>query len=75
MGQLISFSIDLKKIDRDKIILGKNGQEYYPMTMSLGDKKDDYGNDCSIIDSQSKMEREAKEPKNYLGNGKTFWKS
>jgi hypothetical protein len=26
-----------------------------------------------IVDCQSKMQREAKEPKNYLGNGKIFW--
>ena len=75
MAHLISLSIDLKKIDRSKIIHGKNGQEYYPMTLSLNDTKDDYGNDCSLIDAQSKMEREAKEKKNFIGNGKIFWRS
>lgn len=75
MAQLISLSIDLLKIDRSKIIHGKKGQEYYPMTLSLNDEKDEYGNDCNVIDAQSKMEREAKETKKYLGNGKTFWKS
>lgn len=73
MKQLISFSIDLTKVDKSKIVKGKKGQEYYAMTMQLQDDKDEYGNDCSIIDSQNKMQREAKEPKNYLGNGKIFW--
>ena len=68
MAQLISFSIDLTKIDRSKIVHGKNGQEYFSMTMYVNDEKDDYGNDASVIEAQSKLEREAKEAKKYLGN-------
>ena len=56
MAQLISFSIDLTKIDRSKIVHGKNGQEYFSMTMYVNDEKDDYGNDASVIEAQSKLE-------------------
>ena len=75
MAQLISLSIDLLKIDRSKIINGKNGAEYYPITISVNDEKDQYDNDVSSYDSQSKEQRDAKEKRNYLGNGKTVWKS
>lgn len=75
MAQLISLSIDLKKIDRSKIKPGKKGQEFYPITVSVNDEEDQWGNDVSSYDSQSKEQRDNKEPKNYLGNGKTFWKS
>lgn len=75
MAELISISIDLKKIIESKIIQGKKGGKYYNLTVSVNDEADQYGNDVSVYDSQSKEQREAKEPRNYLGNGKVVWKS
>jgi hypothetical protein len=82
MAKLISVSIDLNKIDKTKIIANdKNGQpfangaKYLNLTVSVNDKADDYGNDCSISINQSKEEREAQIPKIFLGNGKTIWSS
>ena len=75
MSQIISASIDLSKIDKSKIVAGKNGQKYYSISISVNDEADKFGNDVAIITNQTKEEREAKAPKVYLGNGKTVWKS
>lgn len=75
MSQIISASIDLSKIDKSKIVAGKNGQKYYSISISVNDEADKFGNDVAIIANQTKEEREAKAPKVYLGNGKTVWKS
>lgn len=74
MAQLISASIDVSKISKDKLIKGDKGT-YLNITISINDEVDQYGNQAGIYESQSKEEREAKEKKNYLGNGKIAWSS
>ena len=73
MSKIISASIDLSKIDKSKIKAGKAGQKYYNISIILNDEKDQYGNDISVVEGQTKEEREAKTKKVYLGNGKTIW--
>jgi hypothetical protein len=73
MGSLISASIDLSKIDKKKITEGKNGAKYYNILISVNDTKNQFGQDVSISENQSKEERESGAKKNYLGNGKTIW--
>lgn len=73
MAQIISASIDLTKIDKTKIVNHKNGGAYYNIDIFIKDEKDQYGNDCAISQSQSKEQREAKEKKVYIGNGKSVW--
>lgn len=75
MSTIVNASIDLAKIDKAKITAGKNGQKYYNISIVLNDEADKFGNDVSIIAAQSKEERAAKQPKVYLGNGKTVWTS
>lgn len=75
MAQIISASIDLTKIDKSKINNHKNGSAYYNIDIFIKDEKDQYGNDCAISQSQSKEQREAKEKKVYIGNGKSVWDS
>lgn len=74
MAQLISASIDVSKISKDKLIKGDKGT-YLNITISINDEVDQYGNQAGIYESQSKDEREAKAKKNYLGNGKIAWTS
>lgn len=74
MAQLINLSIDLTKIDKAKIKTTDKGK-YYSLTVSINDTKDNYGNDVSCYDSQTKEERDAKAKRNYLGNGKVTWSS
>lgn len=75
MGQLFSASIDLAKINKSKIVAGKNGAKYYNILISVNDQKNEYGQDVAISENQTKEERESGQKKNYLGNGKTIWSS
>ena len=72
MAKLIGASINLAKIPKDAIIKGEKGQ-YVNVTIAVNDEENEYGQNTSITLGQSKEQREAKEPKVYLGNGKTFW--
>jgi hypothetical protein len=72
MSVLINASINVAKLPKEKFIKGKDGAVYYNLTISVGDETR-YGNNVAITDSQTKEEREAKKPKNYLGNGKVVW--
>jgi hypothetical protein len=74
MAQLISASIDVSKISKDKLVQGAKGK-YLNITISINDEIDQYGNQVGIYESQSQTEREAKDKKNYLGNGKIAWTS
>lgn len=75
MAQLIGCSIDVTKIDKSKLVEGKNGAKYFNFTISVNDQADKYGKDCSISLSQSKEEREAKKDRVFIGSGKTLWRS
>jgi len=67
-------SIDLTKIDKTKIKEHQNGSKYYAMSVIVSDEKDQYGNDVSITQDQTKEEREAKAKKVYLGNGRVVFR-
>ena len=74
MSEILSGSIDLSKIDKSKIVEGKNGAKYYNIQVSINDQADQFGNTAAIIQNQTKEEREAKAAKVYLGNLKSVWK-
>jgi len=73
MSAIVNFSINVEDIDKSKLIKGKKGS-YLNLTMSINDETK-FGNNASVSISQSKEEREAKEAKTYLGNGKVVWMS
>lgn len=73
MAQLVAVSIDLTKIDKSRIINGAKGGKYVNLTVSVNDEADQYGNNVSIWQSQTKEEREAKASRLFLGNGKSLW--
>ena len=72
MASIIATSIDLTKIPKDKIISGKKGK-YLPITITLNDELDQFGNQGPVVVEQTKDERDAKAPKTYLGNVKVVW--
>jgi hypothetical protein len=74
MATILSASLNVAKIDSTKLIDGRTGK-FLNITITINDEVDKYGNNASIFESQSKEEREAKTPKNYLGNGKVIWTS
>lgn len=71
MATIATASINLDKIDKSKIYEGKNGK-YLTFTITINDETR-YGNNLSVSEAQTKEERDAKTPKNYLGNGKVVW--
>ena len=69
MATLIGLSIDVTKIDKSKLVNDK----YLNVTISVDDETGAYGNNVSAYHEQTKEQREAKENRAYLGNGKVFW--
>ena len=72
MASIIKASINLSSVPKDKIIVGKKGK-YLPVTITINDDLDQFGNQGPICVDQTKEEREAKSPKTYLGNVKVVW--
>lgn len=69
--QIINASIDLEKIKTAKTWTSKSGKTFVNVAIIVSDNPDQYGNNVSIQEAQSKEERANKAPRNYLGNGKT----
>ena len=72
MASILKTSINLSEIPKDKIINGKKGK-YLPITITLNDDLDQFGNQGPVIVEQTKEERDAKTAKTYLGNVKVVW--
>lgn len=72
MAIIINGSINLSKIPKDKIIEGKNGK-YLPLSITVNDELDKFGNQGPIAVAQSKEERENKEQRTFLGNVNVAW--
>ena len=72
MASIIKTSINLNEIPKDKIINGKKGK-YLPITITLNDEVDQFGNQGPVCVDQTKDERDAKTAKTYLGNVKVVW--
>jgi len=68
----INCSIDLNLIDKDKIVNHANGSRYYNFDVQEMKQPDQYGKTHTVIQQQSKEEREQSIPKVYLGKGKEF---
>ena len=72
MASIIKASINLNDIHKEKIFVGKKGK-YLPITITLNDELDQFGNQGPVVVEQTKEEREEKAPKVYLGNVKVVW--
>lgn len=77
MSKMFIGSIDLSKIDKNRIVTTdkngnpfENGAKYYNVVMWLNDEVDQYGNIGSIQESITKEERESGVKSNYIGNFK-----
>ena len=61
MAGIIKTSINLTAIDKSRIIEGKKGK-YLPITITVNNDVDAYGNHGPVAMAQTKEEREAKDP-------------
>ena len=60
-------------INKDKIQFNEKG--WANVTVVINDETNQYGQNVSASMNQTKEQREAKEAKNYIGNGKAVWTS
>ena len=72
MASIIKTSINLNEIPKDKIYVRKKGK-YLPITITLNNDLDQFGNQGPVVVEQTKEERDAKASKTYLGNVKVVW--
>ena len=60
-------NIDVTKIDKDKIYVGKKGK-YYKVRVVLKDEEDQFGNKGFVQTASTKEERDGGYEASYLGN-------
>ena len=68
----IQVSIDLSKIDKSKIKVGKNGGKYLNIVVAEMKKVDQFGQTHTVYLQQTPEEREAKTERIYIGKGKEW---
>ena len=73
MSSIINLSIRVDKLPKEKFVMGKDGAVYYNCTLNINDDANQWGQNVSAYDSQTKEERDAKKAKNYLANGNVVW--
>lgn len=69
---MIVCSICLSDIPKEKITNHTNGKKYLSIVIAEKQTVDNYGNTHSVAINQTKEQREAKEPKVYIGSGKVY---
>jgi len=73
MSKIINCSIDVSMISKDKIKIHANGSHYWNFSVLEKKETDDYGNTHYVVEGQTKDERDAKAPKNYMkSSGKEY---
>jgi hypothetical protein len=72
MSAIVNLSLDLSKLPKEKMIKGKKGT-YINLSLSVNDETNDFGQNASLSIAQTKEERDAKQKKLYVGNGKVIW--
>lgn len=73
MSTLINLSLRVDQLPKEKFVAGKDGKVYYNFTVAVNDEANQFGQNVSAYDSQTKEEREAKKSKSYIGNGSVIW--
>lgn len=69
--KIISLSINLSKIDRSRIVEGKDGAKYVDVTL-VNTPENQYGKDYLVKQDFGKEAREQKVETPILGNAKAF---
>ena len=67
---LVSSYINLNKLDKSVDV---NEKGYLNLTIGVNAETDAYGNNASIWVNQTKEQREAGEPRKFIGNGKVVF--
>lgn len=67
---ILTASINLSKIDKSKLAKGKNGNLWLNFDIFVSDSPDRLGNDAALAYRQTREERESRQKRIYIGNGK-----
>ena len=71
MTTLINLNINVEKLPKEKFVKGKKGV-YYNFTISINDDNNQFGQNVTAFESQTKEERKAKKPKLYQSTNTKF---
>ena len=69
---MITISLNLSKIPKEKIKKGNDGNLYINLILSERKEVSKFGETHALMISKTKEEREAKEPTIYVGGGKEY---
>ena len=69
---MITLSICLSDLPKEKIQTSTNGKKYINLVVDKRKEAGKYGETHTLYVSQSKEEREAKDDKKYVGSGKEY---
>jgi len=72
MAVVVNFSLNVEKLPKEKYIKGKKGV-YQNITLVINDEVDKFGNNVKTFVTQNQAEREEKQAKTYLGDGRVVW--
>lgn len=73
MAAIVSIMVNLDKIPTEEIRTSKAGNRYVNLDLMINDKTGRYGDNASISVRQTRDQRDAREPKIFVGNGKVVW--
>jgi len=75
MSHLVSLNLELSKLknlSEEKVYTAKSGKQYVEIMVGINDETNQYGQSVAAWVGQSKEERESREQKVYVGNGKVL---
>ena len=73
MASLTDVYIKVDVLEKLLATVKAKNEKGLSITISINDDTNDYGQNVNSYVSQTKEQRNAKTPKYYVGNGKTFW--
>ena len=73
MAALLDIYIKSETLKTLADTIAKKGEKGLSITVSVNDETNEWGQNVTSFVSQSKEQREAKNPKFYVGNGKVYW--
>ena len=73
MSKLLSVKVDVTRLDKTKFFKADSGAIYADLDVWINEDADEDWKIVSVNQSQTKEEREAKERKNFCGNGKLLY--
>ncbi len=75
MSAIVGLFLKVDKLEELIAESKRNGYSGVHVDLNINDKLDNYGNNAMVSRGQSKSERDAKKPKDYIGTGKVVYVS